>query len=82
LCYGGGDVSIGTTSPVNGYRLTVNGSEWLAGSIFSGDHIDAANHMYANGFRHRSHNNNDAVLLAGGGWKTLNTIGFATYVAS
>jgi len=68
LTCGGGRVGIGTESLASGYRLTVNGSEWLSGSIFSGDHIDAANHMYANGFRHRSHNSNDAVLLAGGGY--------------
>lgn len=30
-----------------------------------------AREVYANGFMHTGHNNNDAVLLAGGGYKTL-----------
>ena len=33
-----------------------------------------AREVQANGFRHTGHNNNDAVLLAGGDYKTLNSI--------
>ena len=63
LCYGGGAVTIGTTSTDIGVnKLYVNGSEFINGASNVKDHV------FANGFRHRSHNSNDSVLLAGGGY--------------
>lgn len=69
LCNGGGAVTIGTTSTdIGGNKLYVNGSEFINGASNVKDHV------FANGFKHRSHNSNDAVLLAGGSYKTLNSI--------
>ena len=63
LCNGGGAVTIGTTSTdIGGNKLFVNGSEFIDGAS------NVRNHVFANGFRHRSHNSNDSVLLAGGGY--------------
>lgn len=63
LCNGGGAVTIGTTSTdIGGNKLYVNGSEFINGASNVKDHV------FANGFKHRSHNSNDAVLLAGGGY--------------
>ena len=63
LCNGGGAVTIGTTSTdIGGNKLFVNGSEFIQGASNVRDHV------FANGFRHRSHNSNDSVLLAGGGY--------------
>ena len=63
LCNGGGAVTIGTTSTdIGGNKLYVNGSEFINGASNVKDHV------FANGFRHRSHNSNDSVLLAGGGY--------------
>ena len=63
LCNGGGAVTIGTASTdIGGNKLFVNGSEFIDGASNVRDHV------FANGFRHRSHNSNDAVLLAGGGY--------------
>lgn len=64
LCNGGGTVQIGpyTTSDTGNNKLFVNGSEFIQGASNVKDHV------FANGFRHRSHNSNDSVLLAGGGY--------------
>lgn len=63
LCNGGGAVTIGTTSTdIGGNKLYVNGSEFINGASNVKDYI------FANGFRHRSYNSNNAVLLAGGGY--------------
>ena len=63
LCNGGGAVTIGTTSTdIGGNKLYVNGSEFINGASNVKDHV------FANGFRHRSHTSNDSVLLAGGGY--------------
>ena len=63
LCNGGGAVTIGTTSTdIDGNKLFVNGSEFINGAP------NVRNHVFADGFRHRSHNSNDSVLLAGGGY--------------
>lgn len=63
LCNGGGAVTIGTTSTdIDNNKLYVNGSEYINGASNVKDHV------FANGFRHRSHNSNDSVLLAGGGY--------------
>lgn len=64
LCNGGGTVQIGpyTTGDTGNNKLYVNGSEFINGSS------NVRQHVYADGFRHRGHNSNDAVLLAGGGY--------------
>lgn len=64
LCNGGGTVQIGpyTTGDTGNNKLFVNGSEFIYGVSNVRDHV------FANGFRHRSHNSNDSVLLAGGGY--------------
>lgn len=63
LCNGGGAVTIGTTSTdIGNNKLYVNGSEFINGASNVKDHV------FANGFRHRSHNSDDSVLLAGGGY--------------
>lgn len=64
LCNGGGTVQIGpyTTGNTGNNKLYVNGSEFINGASNVKDHV------FANGFRHRSHNSDDAVLLAGGGY--------------
>lgn len=63
LCNGGGAVTIGTASTdISGNKLYVNGSEFINGASNVRDHV------FANGFKHRSHNSNDSVLLAGGGY--------------
>lgn len=64
LCNGGGTVQIGpyTTGDTGNNKLYVNGSEFINGAS------NVRNHVFADGFRHRSHNSNDAVLLAGGGY--------------
>lgn len=63
LCNGGGAVTIGTASTdIGNNKLYVNGSEFINGASNVKDHV------FANGFRHRSHNSNDSVLLAGGGY--------------
>ena len=64
LCNGGGTVQIGsyTTGDTGNNKLFVNGSEFIYGASNVKDHV------FANGFRHRSHNSNDSVLLAGGGY--------------
>ena len=63
LCNGGGAVTIGTTSTdIGSNKLFVNGSEFIDGVS------NVRNHVFADGFRHRSHNSNDSVLLAGGGY--------------
>ena len=64
LCNGGGTVQIGpyTTGDTGNNKLFVNGSEFIYGASNVRDHV------FANGFRHRSHNSNDSVLLAGGGY--------------
>lgn len=63
LCNGGGTVTIGTTSTdIGGNKLFVNGSEFIDGAS------NVRQHVFAKGFRHRDHNSNDAVLLAGGGY--------------
>lgn len=64
LCNGGGTVQIGpyATGDTEGNKLFVNGSEYIKGASNVKDHV------FANGFRHRSHNSNDSVLLAGGGY--------------
>lgn len=63
LCNGGGAVTIGTASTdIGGNKLYVNGSEFINGASNVKDHV------FADGFKHRSHNSNDSVLLAGGGY--------------
>ena len=63
ICNGGGAVTIGsTTDDIGGNKLYVNGSEFIDGVS------NVRNHVFADGFRHRSHNSNDSVLLAGGGY--------------
>lgn len=64
LCNGGGAVQIGpyTTGDTGNNKLFVNGSEFIQGASNVRDHV------FADGFRHRSHNSNDSVLLAGGGY--------------
>lgn len=63
ICNGGGAVTIGSTSDdIGNNKLYVNGSEFINGAS------NVLNHVYADGFRHRSHNSNDSVLLAGGGY--------------
>ncbi|MEE0043159.1 hypothetical protein [Catenibacterium sp.] len=63
LCNGGGAVTIGTAATdIGGNKLYVNGSDYIKGASNVKDHV------FANGFRHRSHNSNDSVLLAGGGY--------------
>ena len=64
LCNGGGTVQIGpyTTGDIGNNKLFVNGSEFIYGASNVRDHV------FANGFRHRSHNSDDSVLLAGGGY--------------
>lgn len=64
LCNGGGTVQIGpyTSGDTGNNKLYVNGSEFINGASNVRDHV------FANGFRHRSHNSNDSVLLAGGGY--------------
>ena len=64
LCNGGGTVQIGsyTSGDTGNNKLYVNGSEFINGASNVKDHV------FANGFRHRSHNSDDAVLLAGGGY--------------
>lgn len=64
LCNGGGTVQIGphTTGDTGNNKLYVNGSDFINGASNVKDHV------FANGFRHRSHNSNDSVLLAGGGY--------------
>ena len=64
LCNGGGTVQIGsyTSGDTGNNKLYVNGSEFINGASNVKDHV------FANGFRHRSHNSNDSVLLAGGGY--------------
>lgn len=64
LCNGGGTVQIGpyTTGDTGNNKLYVNGSEFINGAS------NVRNHVFADGFRHRSHNSNDSVLLAGGGY--------------
>lgn len=64
LCNGGGCTIVGpyTTGDTGNNKLFVNGSEFIDGAS------NVRQHVFANGFRHRSHNSNDAVLLAGGGY--------------
>lgn len=64
LCNGGGTVQIGsyTTDDTGNNRLFVNGSEFIQGVS------NVRAHVFADGFKHRSHNSNDSVLLAGGGY--------------
>ena len=63
ICNGGGAVTIGsTTDDIGGNKFYVKGSEFIDGVS------NVRNHVFADGFRHRSHNSNDAVLLAGGGY--------------
>lgn len=63
ICNGGGAVTIGsTTDDIGGNKLYVSGSEFIDGAS------NVRNHVFADGFRHRSHNSNDSVLLAGGGY--------------
>lgn len=61
---GGGCTIVGpyTTGDTDNNKLFVNGSEFIQGASNVRDHV------YADGFRHRSHNSNDSVLLAGGGY--------------
>lgn len=63
ICNGGGAVTIGsTTDDIEGNKLYVSGSEFIDGAS------NVKNHVFADGFKHRSHNSNDSVLLAGGGY--------------
>lgn len=63
ICNGGGAVTIGsTTDDIGENKLYVRGSEFIDGAS------NIRNHVFADGFRHRSHNSNDSVLLAGGGY--------------
>lgn len=63
ICNGGGAVTIGSiTDDIGGNKLYVSGSEFIDGAS------NVRNHVFADGFRHRSHNSNDSVLLAGGGY--------------
>lgn len=61
---GGGCTIVGpyTTGDTGNNKLFVNGSEFIDGAS------NVRQHVFANGFRHRSHNSNDSVLLAGGGY--------------
>ena len=61
---GGGCTIVGpyTTGDTGNNKLFVNGSEFIGGAS------NVRQHVFANGFRHRSHNSDDAVLLAGGGY--------------
>lgn len=61
---GGGCTIVGpyTTGDTGNNKLFVNGSEFIDGAS------NVRQYVYADGFRHRSHNSNDAVLLAGGGY--------------
>lgn len=61
---GGGCTIVGpyTAGDTGNNKLFVNGSEFIDGAS------NVRNHVYADGFRHRSHNSNDSVLLAGGGY--------------
>lgn len=61
---GGGCTIVGPykTGDTGNNKLFVNGSEFIDGAS------NVRQHVFANGFRHRSHNSNDAVLLAGGGY--------------
>lgn len=63
LCVGGGAVTIGTSGDVGNNKFYVNGSEYINGAS------NVLNHVYADGFRHRQCNNNDYILLAGGGYR-------------
>ena len=47
--------------------LTVFGATNLISDTF-------ANNIWSNGFHHNAHDNNDAVLLAGGGYQAINTL--------
>jgi len=63
ICNGGGAVTIGSiTDDIGENKLYVSGSELIDGAS------NVRNHVFADGFRHRSHNSNDSVLLAGGGY--------------
>lgn len=63
ICNGGGSVTIGsTTDDIGGNRLYVSGSEFINGAS------NVSNYVSADGFKHRRHTSNDAVLLAGGGY--------------
>ena len=64
LCNGGGCTIVGpyTSGDTGNNKLFVNGSEFIDGAS------NVRQHVFANGFRHRSHNSNDSVLLAGGGY--------------
>lgn len=63
LCVGGGAVTIGESGDVGTNKFYVNGSEYIKGAS------NVLNHVYADGFRHRQCNNNDYILLAGGGYR-------------
>lgn len=68
ICNGGGAVTIGsTTDDIGGNKFYVKGSEFIDGVS------NVRNHVYADGFRHRSHNSNDAILLAGGSYIVCKT---------
>lgn len=64
LCNGGGCTIVGpyTSGDTGNNKLFVNGSEFINGAS------NVKQHVFADGFRHRSHNSNDSVLLAGGGY--------------
>lgn len=68
ICNGGGAVTIGsTTDDIGNNKLYVKGSEFIDGAS------NVRNHVFADGFRHRSHNSNDAILLAGGSYMVCKT---------
>lgn len=68
ICNGGGAVTIGsTTDDIGGNKFYVKGSEFIDGVS------NVRNHVFANGFRHRGHNSNDAILLAGGSYMLCKT---------
>lgn len=68
ICNGGGAVTIGsTTDDIGGNKFYVKGSEFIDGVS------NVRNHVYADGFRHRGHNSNDAILLAGGSYMVCKT---------